>query len=110
MTPPKDIPDDPIAVMRVAFAHLENGAHADAEACSRRALQLAPGDLDAATMLGLALQGQAKHVEASAVWDDLTRRDPSRLLAWANFGTSLRAQRRFDDALMAYARAAALGA
>ncbi|MET0290760.1 MAG: sulfotransferase, partial [Steroidobacteraceae bacterium] len=85
-------------------------AHADAEACTRRALQLSPGHLDALTMLGLALQGQSKHVEAVDVWSEVTRRDPQRLLAWANFGTVLRTQRRFDEALVAYARAAALGA
>ncbi len=53
---------------------------------------------------------QAKHRESEEVYVALANLEPSQPLHWMNVGTARRCDDRIDEALYAFARAAALGA
>jgi tetratricopeptide (TPR) repeat protein len=64
---------------------------------------------DEATRTAIELLRQERHAEAVPLLTSLTRRQPGERAHWMNLGTALRATKRYDEALLAYAKAAALG-
>lgn len=65
-----------------------------------------PNDL---TQRGLALLARQQDADAVAVFQELTRAQPRNVSHWMNLGTALRRLQRHDEALLACARAGALG-
>src|SRR5262245_46283371 len=103
-----DSNETPDALLRRAFESLTQGDATVAEACCRRVLAAAPDHLRALSILGAALNALGRYQEAIVVFTELTRRTPNERFHWVNLGTVLRSDRRFDEALSAYARAAQL--
>jgi tetratricopeptide (TPR) repeat protein len=62
------------------------GDHPAAEQALARALELAPEDLEAATLLGWAMMGQGRHDDALVVLQGVLAREPSYALARVNIG------------------------
>lgn len=70
-----------------------------AEAAFRRALELAPGNIDAETLLSWALMQQERYDEAAQVVQSVLRQDPHHALAHANVGYISLRQQRFGEAI-----------
>src|SRR6267154_3586656 len=81
-----------------------------AEAHSREVLRRQPNDVGALAILGYALHAQGRFNEAEDVFAKLTLLDPAESIHWMNLGTARRCSGNPDDALHAFANAAALGA
>jgi tetratricopeptide (TPR) repeat protein len=104
-----NIDSDPPALVRAARNALQQADVAAAETLCRRALSIDPTLTESLALLGAAVNAQARFPEAEKIFTELTRREPQQRLHWMNLGTVLRANAHPDDALAAYARAAALG-
>jgi tetratricopeptide (TPR) repeat protein len=87
----------------------QSGDLPGAEAACRRALAGSPAEPRALALLGALFLAARRYGEAEAVFFDLTGIEPGEPSHWINLGTTLRGLGRFDEALGAYARAAALG-
>lgn len=61
------------------------------------------------TARGLSLLADGRDADAVATFQELSRIQPGRIAHWMNLGTALRRLRRYDEALLAYAQAGALG-
>ncbi len=96
--------------LQQAFAALQAGDLATTLLAARQVLQAEPGNPDAWTLLGLALQAQQEYAEAVQAFETLTRISPLESSHWMNLGTALRQARELPRALHAYATAAARGA
>jgi tetratricopeptide (TPR) repeat protein len=70
-----------------------------AEAAFRRALELAPGDTEAETLLSWALMQQERYDEAGMVAQVVLQRDPHHALARANVGYICLRQLRYGEAI-----------
>ena len=70
-----------------------------AEAALVRALQLAPGDAHAESLLGWAQMLQQKHDEALLLFEQVLQRDPQNSLARVNVGYIGLKEGRFDEAV-----------
>ena len=70
-----------------------------AEAAFRRALELAPGDTDAETLLSWALMQQERYDDAAQVARGVLRRDPHHALAHTNIGYIRLRQQRYGEAI-----------
>lgn len=81
-----------------------------AERYSREALAQAPDSAALLALLGQALHLQQKSAEAEAVFLRLTELNPREPAYWMNVGIARRGRGDVDAALLAFARAAALGA
>ena len=100
---------DPRALLRDGHAALARGDALRAERCGKAVLAKHPGEPAASMLVAIALNMQARFAEAAAMFAELTRRQPRVSGHWMNLGNTLRAQRRFDESLQAFARAAELG-
>jgi tetratricopeptide (TPR) repeat protein len=100
---------DADAVVRKGYALLGQGEFGSAERCARSVLAVLPHRADALSLLGISLSGLEKHADAVRVFTELSKRQPKFAGHWTNLGTALRSLRRFDEALEAYQKAAALG-
>ena len=100
---------DPAILVQSGFALLQRGSLQAAERCAREALADAPGLLPALNLLAIALNAQSRNAEAARAFSALTQREPGNGPHWANLGTTLRALRRYPEAVAAYSRAAELG-
>jgi tetratricopeptide (TPR) repeat protein len=100
---------DADALTRAAGSLLQRGQAEAAERTALEALRVEPGHLGALNVLAVSLNALGKHAKAAEVFGELTRRDPPYVAHWMNLGTALQALHRHDEALAAYARAAALG-
>jgi tetratricopeptide (TPR) repeat protein len=98
-----------LALEQTANAHLREGDESAAERVSREILARAPDHPGALATLGLALHFMQRFGEAEAVFERLATLQPQEIAHWVNLGTARRAGGRPDEALPAYARAAALG-
>ncbi|MEZ5564952.1 MAG: sulfotransferase [Gammaproteobacteria bacterium] len=58
---------------------------------------------------GLSLLAQQQDADALPVFEELTQAQPRHIAHWVNLGTILRRLQRYDEALLAYAQAGALG-
>jgi tetratricopeptide (TPR) repeat protein len=90
-----------------AFARDEPHA---AESLARDALVVGPGDVDALAALGFFLHTARRFAEAAEIFRSLADLQPQEPGHRMNLGTALRCAGRLDEALKAYAGAAALGA
>ena len=70
-----------------------------AEAALARALQLAPGDAHAESLLGWAQMLQQKHDEALLLFEQVLQRDPNNSLARVNVGYICLKEGLFDEAV-----------
>lgn len=78
---------------------------ADAVALLRRALDAVPGDALVLTNLGSALRGAGEHAAAVAALVRACELAPGLAAAWYNLGRAYGAERRPDEARMAFRRA-----
>jgi tetratricopeptide (TPR) repeat protein len=102
-------PSDPELLVAEAIRHLNAGDLAAAELACRTALSTLPKHVSANTVLGSVLLAQGRNAEAQTVFEDLIEREPNAPPHWINLGNARRGMGEFDQALLAYARAAALG-
>ncbi len=72
---------------------------AGAEAAFRRALELAPGNTEAETLLSWALMQQERHDEAMQLLQGVLQRDPHYSLAHANVGYICLRKRIYGEAI-----------
>ena len=103
-------PEPADAALARSIEHLRRNEPAQAEEAARRALAADPHNLDVLKALAYSLHLQAKHRESEEVYVALANLEPSQPLHWMNVGTARRCDDRIDEALYAFARAAALGA
>jgi Flp pilus assembly protein TadD len=103
-------PTNPEGLIATSIEHLNRNEPLQAERAVRQALASDPVNLQALGALGLALHVQAKHRESEQVYLRMTVLEPSEPMHWMNVGTARRCDDRIDDALYAFAKAAALGA
>jgi tetratricopeptide (TPR) repeat protein len=101
---------DPEALAIEGLRHLSVGDQAAAELACRTALGIDARNVSACNVLGAVLLAQGRFGEALSVFSDLVEREPEVASHWINVGTARRGMREYDQALQAYARAAALGA
>jgi tetratricopeptide (TPR) repeat protein len=100
---------DPECLVTDAVRYLSAGNLAAAELACRTVLSTTPREVSANTMLGAVLLTQGRFAEAHAVFADLIDREPDAPAHWINLGNARRGMAEFDRALVAYAKAAALG-
>jgi tetratricopeptide (TPR) repeat protein len=100
----------PDALAQLALRDLEQGRIAEAEFKCLRALGAEREHPAALTALGMVLHAQARLDDAIRVFHALTLLQPGKPEHWENLGVTLRAARRYDQALAAYGRALELGA
>lgn len=98
-------------------SHLQSAANffaqkrlREAEADCRAALALDPVSRAGLSLLGSVLHGQERYQDAEEIFLKLTQLEPAEPFYWMNIGTARRCLGRVDEALFAFARAAALGA
>src|SRR5579862_1561889 len=103
-------PDSASSLLARSIEHLRRNELAQAEAAARQAVAADPRSLDALKTLAYSLHVQAKHRESEETYLALAELEPSQPLHWMNVGTARRCDDRIDEALFAFARAAALGA
>jgi tetratricopeptide (TPR) repeat protein len=103
-------PDPANGLLARSIEHLSRNEPAQAEDAARQALASDPHNLDVLKALAYSLHVQAKHRESEQVYVALANLEPSQPLHWMNVGTARRCDDRIDEALYAFARAAALGA
>ncbi len=84
------------------------GRPADAERFARRALDLAPLDIEANYLLANALRVQARHDEAAIVYGRVVTIDPKHAGAFNEYGAVLFALNRLTEAEAAIGRAIAI--
>ena len=100
---------DPDSLVRAGLSHFHRGRFDAAVSCGRKALQARPAHIGALNLIAASLNAQGQHAEASQIFSELARRDAGNAGHWMNLGTTLKAQRRYDESLAAYARAGRLG-
>jgi tetratricopeptide (TPR) repeat protein len=100
---------DPELLVAEAVRHYSAGDLAAAELACRTVLATTPKQVSANTLLGAVLLSSGRFAEAQAVFADLIEREPDAPRHWINLGNARRGMREYDGALVAYARAAALG-
>ena len=103
-------PSDADGLILRSIDHLNRNEPGYAESAAREALSVDPANLKALGALGIALHAQAKHRESEHAYLRMTALEPSEPMHWMNVGTARRCDDRIDDALYAFAKAAALGA
>ena len=98
-----------MAALARAVTLLQQGNAAEAESACRLVLRREPRNLAALSVLGASFHAQGRGMQAVETFSQLTRLQPGERSHWMNLATSLRLERRHDDALAAYQRAAQLG-
>jgi Flp pilus assembly protein TadD len=93
-----------------SIEHLNRNEPSLAESAAHQALALDPANLKALGALGYSLHSQGKHRESEDAYLKMAELEPSQCMHWMNVGTARRLDGRIDEALYAFARAAALGA
>jgi tetratricopeptide (TPR) repeat protein len=94
----------------MAVQLLSEGQLVAAENRAREALRLDPQHVKALSALGFALHSLGRHAESEPVYLRISELEPQQPMHWMNVGTARRCDGRIDEALYAFARAAALGA
>ena len=100
---------DPERLVTDAVRHLSAGDLVSAELACRTLLSTTPRQVSANTLLGAVLLSQGRFAEAKDVFAGLIDREPEAPAHWINLGNARRGMGEFDRALVAYAKAAALG-
>ncbi len=84
------------------------GRYAEAEAVSREALAIDPGDIDALNELGVAVWRQDRAEEAEAIYREAARSHPDDYRVWTNLGLLLMTQDRDPEAEACFRAALAI--
>ncbi len=103
-------PPDFADLIRGADQALSKDDYDRAEALYRSALAIQPNNTPVLGRLGLVLHQQQKFRESEAVFLRLAEANPRESRHWMNVGTARRCAGDLEQALYAFARAAALGA
>jgi tetratricopeptide (TPR) repeat protein len=103
-------PDTADGLIARSIQHLNQHEASQAEIAARRALSIDPLHPKALSALGFALHAQAKYRESEQAYLKMTDVEPAEPMHWMNVGTARRCDDRIDEALYAFAKAAALGA
>jgi Flp pilus assembly protein TadD len=98
------------ALIEKSIEFLNQNQAAQAEAAVREALAMDSRNPRGWNTLGYSLHVQAKYRESEQAYLEMTDLEPSEAMHWMNVGTARRNDDRIDEALYAFARAAALGA
>lgn len=106
---PSSSPAELPALLRQAVAAFNAGQLAAAETRCQQLLSLAPGDTRVLGLYGAVLHAQERYADAERVFGELTKLEPNSKLHWMNLGTARRGVGKYEDALLAYTRAAELG-
>jgi Flp pilus assembly protein TadD len=101
---------NPIELVQSAWVALGRNETSRAEALCREALALDPSHIEALGSLGFLLHLARRYAEAEEVFLKLIDLQPAEPEYWSSLGTSLRCGGKLDEALSAYAQAAARGA
>ncbi|MEZ5458161.1 MAG: sulfotransferase [Steroidobacteraceae bacterium] len=104
-----DHADNGTTLLPRAVAAYQAGDYVAAEQHARALLQAGAQRANAATLLGMALEAQRRHVEAVEAFTTAALAEPNQASHWINVGTAARAAGWHDEALAAYTRAAQLG-
>lgn len=96
-------------LVRSAVQFMQAGDLSASEACCRRALTLDAVHVDALSVLGMVELAQSRFAEAEPVFDHLVQLQPEEAAFWMNLAAARRGSGRLEEALQAFARAAALG-
>ena len=97
-------PDDARAMLALSGMMLAHLRPADAEAVTRRALELVPRSFSHLNQLGISLTEQGRHEDGLALFRDAASVEPTSNVAWTNMACTLSNIGRFDDALEYYRR------
>lgn len=104
-----DHDDNGATRLPLAVAAYQAGDYTAVEQHARALLQGHAQHASAATLLGMALEAQRRHVEAVEAFTTAALAEPNHASHWINVGTAARAAGWHDEALAAYTRAAQLG-
>ncbi|MEC7701501.1 MAG: tetratricopeptide repeat protein [Pseudomonadota bacterium] len=86
------------ALNRKATTLWQMNLHQQAEDTAKRALELAPDNLDGLLNLGLALTSQGKNDAAHKIWLDASKKYPGDCRIWSNWANMLREAGEVDAA------------
>jgi len=106
----KDHRPNPDRLVEQARHYLLQDELTTAEHLCRDALSLVANHIGARATLGQVLHAQKQYGEAERAFIELTDLQPREAMFWMNVGTARRCAGRIDEALFAFAKAAALGA
>lgn len=95
-------------LLQKAFEHHQAGRIAQAATEYNRILKLAPSNVDALHLMGVALRSYGRHKEAEAMFRRTVAVKPDFAEAYYNLGNACYAQNNFRKALEAYVKAAKL--
>ena len=98
----------PDLLIGAGVAFIMNRQTTDAEACFRRATELAPDNAVAYNHLGTVLNDLGRTREAIAALERSVELDPDEVSSLTNLGCGYRSLGRIDDALVSFQRAAQL--
>jgi tetratricopeptide (TPR) repeat protein len=98
------------ALVQQSLDLLRQSLWLQAETVARSALQLEPRHLQGLNALAFSLHTQGRHGESANAYLAMTEVEPGEAMHWMNVGTARRCDNRIDEALYAFARAAAMGA
>jgi Flp pilus assembly protein TadD len=98
------------ALIEQSIERLNQNDSVQAEVFARQYLATDPLNTRALSALGLALHSQGKYRESERAYLKMTELEPAESMHWMNVGTARRCDDRIDEALYAFAKAAALGA
>jgi tetratricopeptide (TPR) repeat protein len=101
---------DTDSLLQEAYRAFESGHTALAESHCRRVLALDANHTGALALAGFVQLSQSRFGEAVPVFDRLCRLERAQPSHWMNLGTAYRGIGNPDDSLIAYGRAAELGA
>ena len=98
-------PEEIDASLVEARSHLKNARLADADACCRRLIEIAPDNIDALYTLAVTQRMQRQIPMAMETLDRLIAVDPSYGRGWQERGHCFRDSGRQEEAIAAYQRA-----
>jgi arylsulfatase A-like enzyme/Flp pilus assembly protein TadD len=103
----RERPDMPLTLFHLAILERETGNLDAAIAALRKAVVLAPDNIETVSMLGASLTQAGRSAEALALLDPFARREHADVEVLTVRALALAKLRRFDDALASLTRASA---
>lgn len=86
----KTDPDNTEALNRKSYCYWQLNRNNEAEETARRALALAPHNLDGYVNLGISLAQQDRYKESAAVWEEASEHHPDDVRIWSNWSNMSR--------------------